>query len=192
MQPDQGGARRRDMTETVEATEATLIARTLAGDMRAFEVLVERHQGGVASFIWRIVPDRLDREEVCQEVFIKAWRNLNRFKGDAAFSTWLYTIAWRTAISLVRKRRVDYEVFDESLVHGTEDRGAETVEMNDLLDDAIATLSPEERGILTLFHARECTIEEIAAIVDRPSGTIKSILARSRSKLKAQLEETLR
>lgn len=166
--------------------DAALIERTLAGDVRAFERLVLKHQDGVAAFIWRIVPVDMDREEVVQDVFLKAHRNLGRFKGDSAFSTWLYSIAWRTAVSKVRRKRFDTEVYEDT-VPDESSGGLEQDQVSRILNDAINRLPPDERAIVTLYHAQGCTIDEISGIIEKPAGTIKSILFRVRKRLKDQL-----
>ncbi len=163
-----------------------LVQRTLEGDMRAFEQLVLRHQNGVAAFIWRIVPAEMDREEVVQDVFLKAHRNLHRFKGSSALSTWLYSIAWRTAVSKVRRKRFDTETFEDDIADEGES-AAERDEVSQLLAEKIAALQPEERAIVTLYHVQGCTIDEISGIIEKPPGTIKSILFRVRKRLKDEL-----
>lgn len=166
--------------------DAALIQRTLAGDARAFEQLVKHHQQGVAAFVWRIVPSNEDREEVVQDVFLKAHRHLDRFKGDSSFTTWLYSIAYRTAVSKGRRKRLDSESFEDT-VAGEAIDDAERDEIGDLLARAIDGLAPEDRAIITLFHVQGCTIDEISGIIEKPSGTVKSILFRVRKRLKETL-----
>ena len=171
--------------------ENALIQRTLAGDARAFEYLVRRHQDGVAAFIWRIVPSALDREEVVQDVFLKAYRNLGRFRGNSSLSTWLYSIAWRTAVSKTRRKQIDArEYVDDIDSPGEAQMGSNTVESDEvsqLLRASIARLPAEDRAIITLYHVQGCTIDEISMIIEKPAGTIKSSLFRARKRLKDDL-----
>jgi len=125
--------------------------------------LDERSRYPVARFVYRIIPSPEDREEVCQDVFVKAFFNISKYRGDAKLSTWLFQIAYRTAISFKRKRVLsqisleDYEIADTGGDH--------------LEQDGVS--------------------REIANIVERPAGTVKSILHRARGKLKDRLEPDL-
>lgn len=175
------------------ASDEDLIRSAVAGDVAAFEQLVLRYQDAVARFIWRLVPDAADREEVCQEVFLKLYLKLDRFRADSKLSTWLYTIAWRQAVSFLRKRDYpvrDYPVDSDSRVEEDgrwlEDELGDD-EVGRLVARELSKLGLEERSIVTLFHIQECSIEDISTIVGRPAGTIKSILFRVRKKMKDEL-----
>ena len=169
-----------------------LIQAVLEGDLRAYERLVLRHQDTVAHFVWRIVPQQQDREEVCQDVFLKAYLNLHKFRFESKFTTWLFSIAYRVAISSVRSRRkevndpVTQEPAGEPL-----DADAMDAEINQLVAGEIDKLSLDERSIVTLFHVQECSIDDIAVIVGKPPGTTKSLLFRARKKMKDQLKKRL-
>lgn len=172
--------------------DEALVRAVNGGDQRAYEQLILRHQDMVARFIWRLVPVPEDREEVCQDVFVKAYMNLSKFKFDAKFSTWLYSIAYRTAISFLRKRKYETEEFeDNDPAPGTLADEVEDEETARLVQREISRLDPEERGIVTLYHVQGCGVDEIAEIMARPAGTIKSILFRVRKKLKQRLQSSL-
>lgn len=169
-------------------SDEALIRSVLAGNQRACEQLVRRHQDMVARFVWRLVPSTEDREEVCQDVFLKAFMSLHTFKFDSKFTTWLYSIAYRTAVSRLRSRRHDADELPEDLMADETVAGeVETAEVAALLEQAISRLDVEERGILTLYHISGCGIPEIAIIFGKPEGTIKSILFRVRQRLKERL-----
>ncbi|XOV86378.1 MAG: RNA polymerase sigma factor [Pseudomonadota bacterium] len=166
-------------------SDQTLVQEILEGSNRAFELLVMRYQNPVAGFIWRIVPLAEDREEVCQDVFVKVYQNLAGFKSDSKFSTWLYSIAWRTAISRVRKKSLDtlpLEISDHPSV--VMEAGVERDQLAGVLATLIARLAPEDRAAVTLYHMQGCSVEEIGEIMEKPAGTIKSILFRARKRLK--------
>lgn len=172
-----------------DSPDETLIEATLAGQDRAYEVLVQRYQDMVARFVFRIVPAAQDREEVCQDVFFKAYTRLGSFKFDAKFSTWLYSIAYRTAISHLRRRRHDVETLDEEPPgEASLERDRSAAEIAAVVNAELARLPVEERGMVTLYHLQGCGIEEISQIMDKPPGTIKSILFRVRKKLKDRIE----
>lgn len=175
-----------------QMSDEALIRAVTGGDTRAFEQLVLRHESTVAKFIWRLVPMDEDREEVCQDVFVKVYMNLDRFKFDSKFSTWLYSIAYRTAISFLRKRKYEFEELEEQFETGQSTQNdVEDSEIGVLLAGEIRKLGIDECTIVTLFHVQGCGVDEIAGIMGKPPGTIKSILFRVRKKLKDRLMPVL-
>lgn len=172
-------------------SDQDLIRKVLQGNQRAYEFLIARYQDAVAKFIWRLIPHTEDREEICQDVFVKVYFNLDKFRFDSKFSTWLYRIAWRTALTSLRKKRLPLDESGKDFE--SEDRSLEAVSDDDrlrrIIDGEISKLKIDERSIITLFHLQDTTIEEISKIIGKPEGTIKSILHRVRQKLKLSLEE---
>ncbi len=172
----------------IESSDEMLVQEVLGGSDRAFEVLVMRYQDPVAGFIWRIVPSAEDREEVCQDVFVKVYQKMSSFKFDSKFSTWLFSIAYRTAISRMRKKRLDtlpLEVSDHPAV--AMEGAVEQDELARLLATLIAQLAPEERAAVTLYHMQGCSVDEIGEILEKPTGTVKSFLFRARKRLKDRI-----
>ena len=166
-----------------------MVRRILDGVMRAFELLVLRHQESVARFVWKVVPNEQDREEVCQDVFVKLYQKLDQFRFDAKFTTWLYRVAYRTAIAFTRKKRLDTESYkDEFTAESNHENDSRQVAK--ILDKHIAGLKLEERTAVTLHYLQELSIEEISDIVERPTGTIKSMLHRIRQKLNTSILRT--
>jgi RNA polymerase sigma-70 factor (ECF subfamily) len=181
--------------EAPESDDETIIRRVLDGDSRAFELLVGRYQHRVAQFIWRVVRQEQDREEVCQDVFVKVFFKLDQFRFDAKFSTWLYKVAYRSAISFNRRKRLDtlsIENDEVSLleVPVTEETQNESEQIKLEIDRQMANLKLEERTIVALYYLQEMTVEEISGIVERPAGTVKSILFRVRNKLQAGIRRS--
>lgn len=168
-----------------------LVQRVLQGDHRAYEQLLLRYQDAVAKFIWRLIPQSQDREEICQDVFVKVFFNLPKFRFESKFSTWLYRIAWRTALSFLRRKRLPTDDLgnepeaDQASLESMSDEGRVRV----MIKREIGKLSLDERSIITLFHLQEMSVEEISEIVGKPGGTVKSILYRVRRKLKSRLKE---
>jgi len=183
-----------------------LIGRSISGDNQAYQLLIERYQEMVNALVWRLVPDQADREEVCQDVFTRVYFKLNTFRFDSKFSTWLYTIAYRTAISSLRRKKLDTvsedigeedersSLFDsiQANSHGEHDeveyRG---ISWEDVQQE-ISKLDIDERTAIVLFYINGCSIEEIAKITERPDGTVKNQLFRVRRKLKQRLARLLR
>ncbi len=169
-----------------------LIERSIAGDDSAYEELIDSYQNLVWELLNRMVPGMEDREELAQDVFLKAYFNLKRFRFDSKFSTWLYTIAYRTALSHLRKHKlemVDVEAVPETEALGD---GSDTQVLAQELHRAIEALGLDDRTVITLFHLHNCTVEEISIIVGKPEGTIKNQLFRARQKLKTKLEVSTR
>ena len=175
--------------------DGELVRQTLQGNHRAYEFLVARHQDSVARYIWRMIPSTEDREEICQDVFVKVYFNLNSFRFDSKFTTWLYKISWRTALTFLRKKKLPMSAIGEELIDGyaSDEKDLESVSdeerVRGIIEREIGKLKIDERSIITLFHLQEVSIEEIAEIVEKPAGTVKSILHRVRHKLKSQLKE---
>ena len=182
--------------------EQRLIERVLAGDRQAFLDLVESYQRLVQHVVFRMVSDRRDREELCQDVFIKVHRKLDSFRGDAKLSTWIATIARNTCLNHLEKKEVLlYE--DEAAPAGEEDdRDAFSLlpgdrtgpaehtareEIHAFVHDTIGQLPEHYRTALTLYHLDGMSVKEIGEVMDNPQGTVKSHLYRARKKLKDQL-----
>lgn len=168
-----------------------LVQRALQGDHRAYEFLLVRYQDSVARFIWRLIPQSQDREEICQDVFVKVFFNLDKFRFESKFSTWLYSIAWRTALTSLRRKRPLMDVLgdepesDQVSIESISDEDQVRV----IIEREIGKLGLDERSIITLFHLQEMSVDEISEIVGKPGGTVKSILYRVRRKLKSRLKE---
>lgn len=166
------------------------IERINKGDTECFACLVDKYSRQVFTLIVKIVWSREDAEELTQDAFIKVFRSLPSFKGDSAFSTWLYRIAYNTAISQVRKKKYEFLSIDDddwnrvseeavTAALGNTDNEEQLV----LLDKALAQLPPNERGLIHLFYFEEKTVEEIASISGLSESNVKTKLHRIRKKL---------
>lgn len=171
-----------------------LIADCLGGRRDAFGELVTRYQARLYNAALRLVPTAEDAADVVQDAFLNAYQSLHSFKGDAEFFTWLYRIAFNTAISLKRKKRpsvsleahtgetgIDPTDESEYVKPGT---ALERTEDERQLNDAIARLSPEHRDVLLMKDIEGMKYEDIAEILRVPIGTIRSRLHRARLELR--------
>jgi RNA polymerase sigma factor (sigma-70 family) len=174
----------------VEPSDAQLIADILANDdPRAFTRLVERHQSSVRSLLRRLTRgDETLGDDLAQETFLRAYRQLGGFRGDARFSTWLFRIAYNVFLANARSRR-EHEPFDESAHAGTTESGVLASDLRHDLELAMQKLSVPERAVLTLCLGEGFTHEEASAVLDSPLGTIKTHLLRGRDKLRTLLTE---
>ncbi len=181
-----------------------LVRRVQSGERNAFDMLVRKYQYRVAALVRRYVRDEAEAEDVVQESFIRAWRALPGFRGDAQFYTWLYRIAVNTAKNhlVSRGRRPATEDIDdeelgavreaESLQDvATPENEALRSEMEGLVLAAVAGLAPELRDALTLREVEGLSYEEIAERMHCPIGTVRSRIFRARTAIDVQLRPLL-
>jgi len=174
-----------------------IISRVLKGEQNAYAELVNRYQAYVFTLVIRMIKSREDAEEVAQDVFIKAYRSLADFRGESKFSTWLYTIANTTSITFLRKKKLDMHSLDNEKVFevaDSKDSGfrANLVEQKsrvNMVNEAIAMLSPDDAEIITLFYKAEQNLEEISRILRLETNTAKVRLHRARTRLKEKMEK---
>lgn len=174
------------------------IQQTLNGHTEFFGRLVDRYSHRVYLLILKIVRQREDAEELTQDVLLKTFRVLSTFKGDCRFSTWLYRIAYNTAISATRKKKIEFLYIEENTIDNIRDEQADTLFNTDpaseqlgQLKKAVDLLSPEEIALLTLFYQEGHPIEEIADITGMTATNIKVKLHRIRKKLYIIMEDKI-
>lgn len=172
------------------------IQRVLAGDTSAFSPLVDHYKNLVYTVCFRILNHRENAEDAAQNTFIKAYNNLETFNGKAKFSTWLYTIAFRTSVSMSRLK-VNEMVHEEFFI---DQKSAAWSDHHDVLEvkdkeayvqKAIETLPEIDQVIVTLYYLDDCSIQEISTITDITPANIKIRLFRARKQLKASLRTLL-
>lgn len=174
-----------------------IISRVLKGEQNAYAELVNRYQAYVFTLTLRMIKSREDAEEVAQDIFVKAYRSLADFRGESKFSTWLYTIANTTSITFLRKKKLDVHSLDNEKVFevaDSKDSGlrANLVEQKsrvNMVNEAIAMLSPDDAEIITLFYKAEQNLEEISRILRLETNTVKVRLHRARTRLKEKMEK---
>lgn len=188
-------------------SEYTLIQKILAGNSEAFQKLVEDYQNLVCHIVFRMIANENDREEVCQEVFIKVYQNLSSFQFKAKLSTWIGKIAYNCTINYLKKKKIPLyqdialDQFPNNGNHEPRKSGIETVQSQGLLQDEhladkeissfiqheINQLPGQYRTIITLFHLDGLPYKEIGEIMGLPQGSVKSYLFRARKLLKERL-----
>jgi RNA polymerase sigma factor (sigma-70 family) len=171
----------------------TLIPRILAGDSRAYAEVVRHYQHMVYTVCHRVLRNTEDAEEATQDTFVKAYQNLRGFSGGSKFSTWLYSIAYRTAISQGRKRRTDGHSVDELQAHPAtaSTPGIHQQDIRQHLEKALATLDREDASIISFFYLEEMSVEEIVTVTGLSASNVKVKLFRSRKKLSDALQNAL-
>ncbi|HEY6900601.1 MAG TPA: sigma-70 family RNA polymerase sigma factor [Puia sp.] len=181
----------------IELTDTEIIKRVLQGEQVLFASLVERYQQYVFTLVYRFTNNREDAEEISQDVFIKAYRSLADFRGEAKFSTWLYTVVRTTCITFLRKKKLDITSIDnertflqiENRESGFNANSIEQKSRHAMINQAIKLLSPDDSQLITLFYKGEQSLEEIGQIMGLEPNTIKVKLHRARNRLREKLEK---
>lgn len=173
----------------MDNNEAHIIRRILGGETALFEHFLRTYGEQVFHLVFRITGNREDAEELTQDVFLKAFRQLSSFRGKSSVSTWLYSIAYNTAITYARKQDFSVAVMDERELSILSD----TV-IDEALDDenedrirqlrrAIRQLDAEEQALVTLFYEDEKSLHDISRITGLTEGNLRVKLHRIRKKL---------
>ncbi len=176
--------------------DRSLVSRAKANDTAAFEELVERHKGRVFAVATGILRQREDVEDVVQQVFLKAYFALKRFDQRAAFSTWLYKITVNECWDLLRKRKVRPLLYEADLneeqarsflaageAASTQPDASQRLESRQRLEQLLSCLDEQDRTMMILKEAQGFSVEEIGAILDLNTNTVKVRLFRARRKL---------
>ncbi len=183
-----------------EHSDWELVARARGGDMGAFTELVERYQRPITNFCQRMVLSREDAEDLAQESFVRIHRYLDRLTPSAKFSTLLFGIARNLALNFIRDsgrrgRGVTYSLTDENMQEKSlqdeslrPDRSARLREIDKVIEEGMALLSPKHREVLVLRELNGLDYNSIAEIVKCRKGTVKSRIARARRQLRLHLE----
>lgn len=180
--------------------ERSLLRRLRNRDERAFRELIEAHRDRVYNICYRMLGNRHESEDVAQEVFITVFKQIDTFREEAKFSTWLYRVAVNHCKNRIKylARRFDKarDELDEQGTNGTPigapvpnapDRALEGAQMEKLMQDAIAALEEDQRIVVVLRDVEDLSIEEICEITGLPDGTVKSRLHRARLVLRKKL-----
>lgn len=168
--------------------ERALIERCRTGDDIAFGELVDRYKNLVYGMVWRMVSDRSQTDDLAQEVFLKVYRGLPYFRGDARLSTWIFRIV-SNVCSQARSRRTA-EVPGAVPLHepGSADGAFAGLELRDRLDKAIAQLPENYRLLIAAHYLQGVQYEALAEALDIPVGTVKTHLYRAKRRLRELLQ----
>ena len=183
------------MAEPAPAADEALVTASLDGDEAAFAELVRRHKRRVFGTAARFARDDHQLDDICQDVFVRAFRNLKKFRGDAPFAHWLARITVSACYDFLRKeRRVRAQVSLEAVAFDLADRPAEAAlaarRAKEVLDFAMRRLSADERLIITLAEIEERPMREIAELTGWSESNVKVRAFRARQSLKKILENS--
>jgi len=170
-----------------------LIRQVQNGNSNAFRYLVSKYQKLVVHIVGRIIRNQEDLEDVCQDVFMKVFQNVGKFKGDSKLSTWIASIAYNRSIDYMKKyRKSELNFTDEPMNKSANSEyeyiGIEKKDMYKFIRDQVELLPVNFRTVVTLFHLEEFNYKEIEEITGMPEGTVKSYLHRARQLLKERLK----
>ena len=184
-----------------EHSDWDLVARARDGDVAAFAELVERYERPITNFCQRMVRSREDAEDLAQESFVRVHRYLHRLRPSAKFSTLLFGIARNLALNFIRDsgrrgRGVTFSLTDQNMEEKPledgnlrPDRSARLREIDQMIEEGMALLSPKHREVLVLRELNGLNYNSIAEIVKCRKGTVKSRIARAREQLRLHLRQ---
>jgi RNA polymerase sigma-70 factor (ECF subfamily) len=180
--------------------DADLLRRAQAGDEEAFGVLMRSHYERIFRLVYAIVRHEADARDICQEIWVKVWRELPKFRGEARFTTWLHPIATRRALDHLRKRRrwfdrfLPFDTDDKTVVSApepatTEDARSisEQTDRKAQMQAALEALPPKHRAVLAMREVEGLSYDEIAQAMSIPTGTVMSRLYHARRLLAQKL-----
>lgn len=191
-------------SELEHIDEDELVNRFQNGDIEAFNPLVLKYQKKIYNLIYQRIRDREIAKDISQEVFLKAFKGLPDFKGGSAFYSWIYRIAINSSIDFQRRRNRNRvltfeelppdadEVLRMSEAHPSPEKLLEEKELGKIIRAAVRKLPPGQRRVFNLRHRRELAIKEIAVLLNRSEGTIKTHLHHAHRRLQGMLLPYLR
>lgn len=186
-------------TVSDETTDEEIASRVQKGDIDAFGRLFDRYAGKMSRYATKFIGGEMDIEDAVQDVFIKAYANIQSFLVTKKFSTWLYRIAHNTFVNVIRKKRrekVDFFDFDTLVSFNiTSDSSPETdmrtEEMRSKLEKTLGTLKPKYREILTLYYFEDKSYTDIADILQIPIATVAIRLKRAKEQIRLHFNTPL-
>lgn len=174
--------------------DQSAVEKVLAGDVSAFEGIVQRWQGPLINLAYRFCHDRGRAEEMAQEAFLRAYRALAQWRKDAVFSTWLFALAtnlYRSELRRIPARNVPLQDVAEPADSRASDGGLEDRDRDRAVRRAVLALPAKYREALTLFYFHEMDVPAAARSLGLPEGTVKARLFRGRELLRGKLPQRL-
>jgi RNA polymerase sigma factor (sigma-70 family) len=178
--------------------DKALVSQVLGGDRMAFKQLIKQHERLVAHMVARLVDHKEDREELCQDVFLRVYEKLGEFNFQSKLSTWVATIAYRHGVNHLRKKKIEISDIPEEesfTAHFISDEDPEErledKEMNALVLKLVDQLPAQYKMVLTLYHVDQMNYQEIENVTGMPEGTVKNYLFRARNLLKEKVKKYL-
>jgi RNA polymerase sigma-70 factor (ECF subfamily) len=182
----------------VNDTDRDIIEQVRAGNSRRYALLVDRHKDRAFTLAVRLTGDKGEAEELVQDAFLRAFKSLDQFRGDAKFGTWFHRIVYNLCMTRVTRRRgkterldpQDEKALDDSFVDKDElsiQEQLEGEELQRMIDEEINGLPAKFKSVITLFYVQEMSYEEIVSVLCTPIGTVKTNLFRARNLLRERV-----
>lgn len=189
-----------DELENIDEQE--FVTRFQNGDVEAFNTLVLKYQDRIAKLIYKNIKDIETTKDLCQEVFLKAYKALPKFKGDSAFYSWLYRIAMNCCIDYLRQQKRRQTVTFDELTPGADDfllisrqpspsHQVEMAELGEIIQEAVKQLPPKQQRVFKLRYDQMLQMKEIAVVTNRSEGTVKTHLYHAHRRLRKLLRPYL-
>ncbi|MDE5713518.1 MAG: RNA polymerase sigma factor [Muribaculaceae bacterium] len=172
----------------MENNDRHIIRRVIDGSTESYKILMDRYSQQVFSLVVKIVSREDDAEEITQDVFVNAYRNLEKFDFRSTFSTWLYRIAYNEAVSHTRRKKVETTPIDEATLNNLPDARVDSFLESDnprlaALSEAIEALSVDERALISFHYFEGIPLKEVADMMRIGESAAKVRLMRTRKKL---------
>jgi RNA polymerase sigma-70 factor (ECF subfamily) len=179
----------------LQTTDEQLVAETLTGSQRAYELLMSRHEKLVFKVAWTYARQRDGALDICQDVFVKAYRKLDSYRGGGSFRAWLMQITHRISMNWRRDNRRHFECVDleqaaEPFCEATQESEVLAAEARRDLLERLDRLSERQRTALTMRYIERSPVKDIARALDCSEGVARSVLFRGLGKLRADVQTT--
>jgi RNA polymerase sigma-70 factor (ECF subfamily) len=175
--------------------DRALVSKVLNGDMNAFRLLIRQHERLVAHMVGKVVKSAEEREEVCQDVFLRVHEKLGEFNFQSRLSTWIATIAYRYGLNHLKKKKMLMQDLPDNdrlpdlfIEKETPDIILENQDVDNFVLRLIDQLPPRYKVVLMLYHVEGMTYPEIGEITGMPEGTVKNYLFRARHQMKEKVK----
>ncbi len=186
----------------MEHNDADLVKQTLCGNTSAYNGLVQRYQRQVYNLAYRMLGNAEDAGDLVQDTFLRAYGALTSFRQDASFLTWLYKIASNLCIDQLRSRKAKSTLsLEVELEEGREpaadlrstcpEEAAVRGSVSDVVQHAVLNLPEKYRAVVVMRHLNDMSVDEIARVLELPTGTVKTHLFRAREMLRGRLRPVL-
>ena len=177
-------------------SDSNLIKSILKGEQKHFALLMSRYKDYTYIMAYRMMGNKMEAEEVCQDSFFKAYKNLSSYKQEAKFSTWLYTIVYRCCVDRLNKRKKELEDFntyqgetDAEQHFSKNEANLEDQDRKNTIDEVLNSLDADSKAILTLHYLKELSLKEIEQIMGLKESNAKVKLFRARKKFEEKLRK---
>ena len=178
-------------------SDESLVKAVLAGDRKAFGLIIKQSEGLVAQMTFKMINSPGDRKDIAQDVFLKVYKNLSKFQYKSKLSTWIGQITYNTCLNYLEKKKLvlmdDFDMHEtpETDVHADTHSSVEELlfskELTSILNSEIDKLRPLYKTLISLYHQEELSYAEISEITSLPEGTVKNYIFRARKVLKGSI-----